>query len=362
MLNFLTCDFNRFKTDVGQPGSILPEPNKLDLWFDKNKQYTISIDGSSNSSGVVISDIASKFPLYIMNVIRDKSSEMAYFEYAEKFSVLLSNLLSKRTEEGRPTFKYAEVESPFYNPQQGKETYKVLKSQFDKTMHIISSYGVTAFSTSPQAWKSWYLMPVKEEWNLKFNRSNKEEIKKYGLMLLKSYSHVKGDSKLYDKLCNATSSSGFKRGDIWDALGIDRFLFGSKLVSNETTGSTMISIGSEMLKTRKKVYVYTYPYNGNDMNAAEEQLKAVEQSYRVVHKLADSAEVQRSGFVGSPDMSLEDNIKVMAAQVSVGIYYTIMNLTINIFPELYNRNMTDRDKNKNVLKPSSKILLVGYSS
>lgn len=360
MFNFLTCDFYKFKTDVGQPGTMLPEPNKLVPWLDPKQQYTISIDGSSNSSGVVISEIQHKFPLYLMNVIRDSNVEMTYFEYADSFFVLLSNLLSRRTEDGRPAFRYAEVESAYSSFKRGVETYKVLKSQFDKTMKIIVNYGVTAFSTSPQAWKSWYLMPVKTEWNLKFNRSNKAEVRRYGIRYLESYSHIKNDPKLYEKLARATSFDGFRKGDVWDALGIDRFLFGSKIVSSEATGSTVINIGTEMLKTRKKVYTYTFLYDKNNEEAMEEKLKSIEFKYRVAKKLDEDANVQRNGFIGTSNMSLEDNIRVMAAQVPTGIYYAIMDLTINIIPELYNKNIIDRNENKNVLKPTSKILLVGH--
>lgn len=374
LLIFSKCSFYRLPTTIYKEGSILPEKNTLYLPLDSSKQYSISIDGSTSSSGLVVSDLEHRFPLYLMNVIRDSNEELTYMEYTDSFIRLLESILKRKTVDGKNQIKYMEIESPFYNPKAGKESYQTLKSQFDRVVKLASTtYGVITYSTPPQAWKSWYLAPVKEKWGLKFNKSNKEEIRRYGVQYLESFDHVKNSADMKKNLDRATVGSfvssgktygGFSKGDVWDALGIDRFFFGNKFIESEDTGETIINVGKEMAKTRKGVISHVFFCKEDDMDEIDSTINCVVKAYQAY--LEDKGikkelkDIPLYKFIYCQDISLNDNIRVLRNQISLGVFYTVTPININMMPDLYCSDMFKDGKPKATLRPSSKVLVVGY--
>lgn len=349
-----------FNTSISNPMHILTIP--LEEGVD---DYLISIDPGTVSLGMTISNTKTKFPLYWINIQRDKvglpatpTTERILSEdqdlFVSHFLIFFEHLLSSHYEPERKKcrFKYLKIESPFVDRKKNTVTYAALKKVRDGAESLAKSVGMYVYSTPPKSWESWYLSPYKALWGLNLNASNKDSIKRIGINFVKSVLEQTTNYLVQQNFQSFLIKYGPKesKSDVFDAHGLACHFYEVDYSEND-----IVRVNPSMTRSHKNVVTAIFVYREKPSLTE----KCAQDIIQMIKKRLEgryNRPIETKQFVYCPDLSAEDNIKAMVEHVGDDLMYvSVTPVTVPMFVDLYtNVNF------KSAINPKSILLIIGY--
>ena len=198
--------FNSSNKDFAPTG-----PHKIDFPIGEDN-FLLTIDNGTNSLGFSLSSLRTQTLYYAGNFIRDYGTSN---DFINEFIIFLRHLLRTLNK-----IKFAFVESPYLRESAKNNSYATLRNSFNTIKQTILETGnCHFFAENPSSWMSSFLEPSD-----KVYKENKRNImnKVRGLYNLPFYK--------------------FKKGDVYDAIGIKENFFKHNTAPNcylRTTTTTL---------------------------------------------------------------------------------------------------------------------------
>lgn len=272
----------------------------LNLTLNGNK-YAIAVDPSTSSSGIIVGNVETKYPEYMIALKRDRKSgkENDHTVYNQ----LTYNVFDKWVNDNKNKIIAIKIEQPYKDPKQTYENYAKQMASFHVYTSIAKKHGINCITVTAPKWRSYFLADYKTQLGLDLRKSNKKEV------------HMVASSMQIELQ--------LLPDDCTDAYGIWKHY----LAVDYNDSGILMAPGDNYRENTHKVF-WVVSSQENVIGYLETYLKSIQ-------KYTPTA--IRQEFIYNPKLSLENNIRAFTSSTTdqkYNLYYCQIYPTIGIIREI----------------------------
>ena len=147
--------------------------SQVQLTLAGNK-YAIAVDPSTSSSGIIVGNVETKMPEYMIAFQRDRKSGKENDHTV--YNTICYNLFNQWVEVNKDKIVAIKVEQPYKDPKQTYEDYAKQMASFHTYTSIAKRHGINCIVVTAPKWRSHFLADYKAQLGLDLRKKNKKEV------------------------------------------------------------------------------------------------------------------------------------------------------------------------------------------